>query len=70
MKTYKSSDLTHNRAEVFAEARKAPVIINQCRTNGDIIEMFVLTHQPAMTDEDVKRVMGEIKENHEKAKKL
>jgi len=63
MKTYKSSDLTHNRAEVFAEARKAPVIINQCRTNGDIIEMFVLTHQPAMTDEDVKEFMREINGN-------
>lgn len=61
MKTYKSSALTHKRAEVFAEARKAPVIINQCRTNGDIIEMFVLTHQPEMSDEDVKRIMGEIK---------
>ena len=62
MKTYKSSDLTHKRAEVFAEARISPVIINQCRTNGDIMDMFVLTHQPAMTDEDVERLMREIKE--------
>ena len=60
MKTYKSRDLTHKRAEVFAEARKGPVIINQCRTHGAIIEMFVLTHQPAMSEDEVKRVMGEI----------
>ena len=63
MKAFKSSDLTnHKRTEVFAEARIAPVIINQCRTNGDVIETFVLIHQPAMTDEDVKRLMKEIKE--------
>ena len=61
MKTYKSSDLTHKRAEVFAESRNAPVIITQCRTNGDIMDMFVLIHQPAMSDKDVKRLMGEIK---------
>ena len=61
MKTYKSSDLTHNRAEVFKEARIAPVIITQCRTNGDVIEMFTLHHQPSMTDDDVERLMREIK---------
>jgi len=60
MKVYKSNALSNNRAEVFAEARKSPVIINQCRTNGDIIEMFVLTHQPVMSDEDVKRIMGDL----------
>jgi len=62
VKTYKSSDLTHKRAEVFAEARIAPVIINQCRTNGDIMDMFVLTHQPVMPDEDVKRSMDGLPE--------
>ena len=61
MKTFKSSDLSNNRAEVFAAARLSPVIINQCRTNGDIIEMYVLTYQPAMTDDDVKKFMKEIK---------
>ena len=61
MKTYKSSDLTHKRAEVLKEARIAPVIIAQCRTNGDIMDMFVLTHQPAMSDEDVKETMIKIK---------
>ena len=62
MKTYKSSDLTHKRAEVFAESRIAPVIITQCRTNGDIMDMYVLTHQPAMSDDDVKKLIQEIKE--------
>lgn len=56
MKTFNSSDLTHNRAEVFKEARKAPVIINQCRTNGDIIEMFVLTHNPEVSNEEVEKL--------------
>lgn len=60
MEVFKSSDLTHKRAEVFAEARIAPVIISQCRTNGDITDVFVLTHQPAMTDDDVKKLMDEV----------
>ena len=62
MKTYKSSDLTHKRAEVLKEARIAPVIIAQCRTNGDIMDMFVLTHQPEMSDDDVKNLMLDIKD--------
>jgi hypothetical protein len=61
MKTYKSSDLTHKRAEVLKEARIAPVIIAHCRTNGDIMDVFVLTHQPAMSDDDVKKLMLDIK---------
>jgi len=46
MKTFKSSDLTHKRAEVFKEAEKGGVIIQQCRTNGDVINEFVLSHVP------------------------
>ena len=42
MKTYKSSDLTNKRAEVFREAEKNGVIIQQCRTNGDVISELVL----------------------------
>jgi len=42
MKTFKSSDLTHNRAAVFKEAEKDGVIIQLCRTNGDVIQEFVL----------------------------
>jgi len=60
VKIYKSSDLTHKRAEVFAAARISPVIINQCRTNGDVIDVFVLTYQPAMSDEDVKKFIREL----------
>ena len=61
MMVYKSSDLTHKRAEVLKEARNAPVIINQCRSNGDILDVFVLTHQPAMSEEDVERLMTTVK---------
>lgn len=61
MKVYKSSDLTQKRAEVFNEARKAPVIINQCRTNGDIIDVFVLTRQSEVSDDKVKEVMESFK---------
>lgn len=43
MKTYKSRDLTHKRAEVFAEARKSGVIIQECNTNGDVRQEYVLT---------------------------
>ncbi len=70
MKTYKSSDLTHKRAEVFAAARIEPVIINQYRTNGDILDVFVLTHQPAMSDEDVKEFMNQIKDSRHETVKL
>ena len=42
MKTFKSSDLTHKRAEVFKEAEKGGVIVQQCRTNGDVIQELVL----------------------------
>lgn len=36
MKTFKSSDLTHNRAEVMREAKANGVIIQECNTNGDV----------------------------------
>lgn len=42
MKTYKSSALTHHRAEVMREAEKNGVIIQECRTNGDVIKEFVI----------------------------
>ena len=42
MKTYKSADLTHKRAEVFREAEANGVIIQQCRTNGEVISEFIL----------------------------
>lgn len=42
MKTYKSSDLTHKRAEVLEEAEANGVIIQQLKTNGTVISELVL----------------------------
>ena len=42
MKTFKASHLVKKPAEVFAEARKNGAIIQQCRTNGEIVEEFVM----------------------------
>jgi len=42
MKTYKSSDLTHKRAEVLKEAAENGVIIHQLETNGVVRQEFVL----------------------------
>jgi len=42
MKTYKSSDLTHKRAEVLKEAKANGVIIQERNTNGDVREEFVM----------------------------
>lgn len=42
MKTYKSSDLTHKRAEVLKEAKANGVIIQQLETNGEVRGEFVL----------------------------
>ena len=42
MKTYKSSDLTHKRAEVLKEAKANGVIIQQLETNGEVREEFIL----------------------------
>ncbi len=42
MKTFKASQLALKPAEVFAEARKEGAIIQQCRTNGEVVEEFVI----------------------------
>ena len=42
MKKYKSSDLTHKRAEVLKEAKANGVIIQQLETNGAVRQEFVL----------------------------
>ena len=60
MKTYKSSDLTHKRAEVLKEAKASGVIIQQLETNGEVREEFVLmrssmydfVHDIAFEDDD------------------
>ena len=47
MKTYKASDLTHKRSEVLTEARKNGVLIEERRTNGDVINTFELKLKPS-----------------------
>ncbi len=42
MKTYKSSDLTHKRAEVLKEAKANGVIIQERNTNGEIRQELIL----------------------------
>ncbi len=42
MKTYKSSDLTHKRAEVMREAKANGVIIQECNTNGEVRDELIL----------------------------
>jgi len=42
MKTYKSSDLTHKRAEVLKEAKENGVIIQQLETNGEVRAEFII----------------------------
>lgn len=51
MKKYKSSDLTHKRAEVFREAEKNGVIIQECRTNGEVVNELVLIKKSELDDE-------------------
>lgn len=43
MKAFKSSALTNTkRCEVFEEAEKNGVIIQMCKTNGNVIKEFIL----------------------------
>lgn len=43
MKTYKSSALTHQRAQVLKEARDNGVVIQECNTNGEVrCEYFIV----------------------------
>jgi hypothetical protein len=42
MKTYKSSDLTHKRAEVLKEAKLNGAIIQERNTNGEVRCEYVL----------------------------
>jgi hypothetical protein len=46
MKKYKSSDLTHKRAEVLKEAKTNGVIIQERNTNGDVrCEYVIITRE-------------------------
>lgn len=42
MKKFKSSDLTHNRAEVLKEARENGCIIEERNTNGDVRSEYII----------------------------
>ena len=42
MKTYKASDLTHKRAEVMREAALNGVLIEERRSNGEVINRFIM----------------------------
>ena len=42
MKVYKSSDLSHKRAEVLKAARNGGVIIEERRSNGEVMETYEL----------------------------
>lgn len=47
MKKYKSSDLTHKRAEVLKEAKLNGVIIQQLETNGQVrCEFLLIANEP------------------------
>lgn len=50
MKTYKSSDLTHKRAEVLKEAKANGVIIQERNTNGDIRQEYILVTKEKYID--------------------
>lgn len=50
MKVYKSSDLTHKRAELLKEAKANGVIIQECNTNGDVRCEYVLLNKPVFDD--------------------
>lgn len=50
MKTFNAAHLAKKPAEVFAAARKEGAIIQQKRTNGEVIEEFVLLRR-AVSDE-------------------
>ena len=42
MKKYKLSDITHKRAELFAHARTNGVLLQSLRTNGEVLEEYVI----------------------------
>ncbi|QDP67555.1 MAG: hypothetical protein Unbinned5350contig1004_62 [Prokaryotic dsDNA virus sp.] len=50
MKTYKSSDLTHKRAEVLREAKLNGVIIQERNTNGEVRCEYVIISKQKYID--------------------
>ena len=56
MNIYKSSDLTHKRAEVMREAEKHGVVVQMLETNGKVRKEFVM-----MSKEDYIKLSDSIK---------
>ena len=50
MKTFKASKLKTHTAEVFAAAREDGAIIQQLRTNKEVIEEFVIISKGKLED--------------------
>ena len=42
LKTFKASKFQHQPGEIFDAAREKPVVVQRCKTNGEVIEEFVL----------------------------
>lgn len=59
MKTYKSSDLTHKRAEVLKEAKINGVIIQECNTNGEVRQEYLLINIDEYESNEPKLVSTE-----------
>ncbi len=58
MKTFKASKLKTHTAEVFAAAREDGAIIQQCRTNKEVIEEFVILPFKACHDKDEGEIVA------------
>lgn len=50
MKAFKSSDLTHKRAEVMREAKANGVIIQELNTNGEVRCEYVLQLRTSLAE--------------------
>lgn len=50
MKTFNASDLTHKRAQVMKAAREVGAIIQEKRTNGEVIQEFILISKDNLND--------------------
>ena len=59
MKTFKSSDLSHNRAEVLKEAKANGVIVERRNTNGDVDLEYLLILKPT-SKEDFEKMYPKI----------
>ena len=61
MKTFNAAHLAKKPSEVFAAAREEGAIIQQKRTNGEVIEEFVL-----VAKDNIVPMFADINGKHEK----